>query len=199
MGKKELTRQHIIEKAAIVFNRKGYAGTSMDDIMKATGLKKGGIYGNFKSKNAIAVEAFDYAVALVTKRVRKRSLQKSKSYEKLQASIDFYREHIFNEPVEGGCPILNMAPEVDDTNPELRGRVVKAMENWQYSIQRVIEKGIQKGEINSDVHPEEFAIFFVAALEGGILLSRANKQSKHLHVVLNQLEKMIKNELIISN
>lgn len=205
MGKRERTRQFIVEKAAHIFNQKGYAGTSMSDILEATNLSKGAIYGCFsdeekqglKGKQAIAVAAFDYSVDLVTRHVRNRSRKKTKSFDKLFAAIDFYREYIFNEPVEGGCPILNMAPEVDDTNPILRDRVVNAMSNWEYSIKRVIEKGIQKGEINPEVNAQEFAVFFVAALEGGILLAKTHKKSKHLHIVLNQLEKMVKTELIL--
>ena len=50
MTKGEKTRQMIIEKAAPLFNKNGYAGTSLSDIMKVTGLAKGGLYGNFKTK-----------------------------------------------------------------------------------------------------------------------------------------------------
>lgn len=205
MGKREQTRKFIIEKAAIVFNQKGYAGTSMSDILAVTNLSKGAVYGCFSDekekglggKKAIAIAAFEYAVDTVTKSVRRRSLKQEKSYDKLFAAIDFYKEYIFNEPIEGGCPILNMAPEVDDTNPELRERVTKALDNWQYSIKRVVEKGIKKGEINPNIDAEEFSILFVATLEGGIMMSRIYNQSRHLRVVLKNLETTIKNELII--
>lgn len=197
MGKKARTRQLIVEKSARIFNQKGYAGTSMKDIEKATSLSKGAIYGSFNSKEEIAIACFDYAVDLVSNSVRQLSRSKTKSYEKLIAALDFYKEYLFNEPVEGGCPILNMSPEVDDTNPILRERVVNAMETWQYSVKRVVEKGIKQGEIKPDVNAAHFATFFVAALEGGILMSRAYQQSKQLNIVLNQLEKIIRLELIM--
>jgi TetR/AcrR family transcriptional regulator, transcriptional repressor for nem operon len=196
MGKKEHTRQFIIEKAAIIFNQKGYAGTSIKDITEAAQLSKGGFYGNFRSKEEIAIEAFEYSVNTVTQKARERSLTKVKSYDKLIESIQFYREYIFNEPVEGGCPILNMAPEVDDTNPEMRSRVTKALDNWQYSVKRVVEKGIENGEIHHYANAEAFATLFVAMLEGGIMMSRVYKNPKHLHIVLDQLEKMVRTELI---
>jgi TetR/AcrR family transcriptional repressor of nem operon len=60
MTKAERTRQFIIEKAAPIFNQKGVAGTSMSDIMEATKLAKGGLYGNFESKEEICVEAYKY-------------------------------------------------------------------------------------------------------------------------------------------
>ena len=64
--KAEKTRLQIIEHAAVLFNQKGFAGTSMEDIMNATGLSKGALYGHFKSKDEIAVASFQHAVQKVT-------------------------------------------------------------------------------------------------------------------------------------
>ncbi|HWZ04629.1 MAG TPA: TetR family transcriptional regulator, partial [Mucilaginibacter sp.] len=60
MTKAERTRQFIIEKAAPIFNKKGIAGTAISDIMEVTKLAKGGVYGNFESKEEICLEAFNY-------------------------------------------------------------------------------------------------------------------------------------------
>jgi AcrR family transcriptional regulator len=60
MTKGEQTRQRIVAEAAPVFNQRGYEGSSLADLMKATGLKKGGIYRHFSSKEELAAEAFDY-------------------------------------------------------------------------------------------------------------------------------------------
>src|SRR5215813_8035692 len=61
MRKGEATRREIIEKAAPIFNQKGFEGASLSDLMAATGLEKGGIYRHFESKEELAAEAFDYA------------------------------------------------------------------------------------------------------------------------------------------
>lgn len=65
MRKGEQTRQEIIRKAAPIFNQRGYEGVALSDLMKATGLEKGGIYRHFDSKQQLAAEAFDYAWKLV--------------------------------------------------------------------------------------------------------------------------------------
>lgn len=62
MSKAQDTRMSIIEQAAALFNQQGYAGSSMSDLMRVTGLKKGGIYKHFRSKDEIALYAFDFAV-----------------------------------------------------------------------------------------------------------------------------------------
>ena len=197
MTKKERTRQFIIEQAAPLFNQKGYAGTSLHDIMEMTGLKKGGIYGNFESKEEIAVASFEYAVGLVTEKVKLRADQKLKSYEKLQVVIDFYRNYTTNPPIDGGCPILNTSIEADDTNPRLRNRVIEALDNWRGSMSGTIRKGIRRKEIKPTIDAEEFATLFIATLEGGIMMSKVYKKIRPLNIVLNHLERMIQDELMI--
>src|SRR5258707_2125465 len=61
MTKGEQTRKKIVQAAAPIFNQRGYEGSSLNDLMEATGLQKGGIYRHFSSKEELAAEAFDYA------------------------------------------------------------------------------------------------------------------------------------------
>lgn len=199
MSKKERTRKHIIEQAAPLFNQKGFAGTSLHDIMETTGLKKGGIYGNFGSKEEIAVASFEYSVKLVTEKVKLRADQKLTSYEKIIVVIDFYRNYLTNPPISGGCPILNTSVEADDTNPILRARVIKALDNWRGSMAGTVRKGIKRKEIRPNINPEEFATVFIATLEGGIMMSKVYDNINALNIILNRLERMVREELKIEN
>src|SRR5258707_15328517 len=67
MSKGELTRDRILAQAAPIFNQRGFAGCSMQDLMDATGLEKGGIYRHFQSKEELAAEAFKYALRQAVK------------------------------------------------------------------------------------------------------------------------------------
>src|SRR3984885_6193510 len=60
MTKGESTRQWIIEQAAPLFNQRGFEGCSMQDVLEATGLEKGGVYRHFESKEELAAEVFRY-------------------------------------------------------------------------------------------------------------------------------------------
>lgn len=84
-SKSENTKQLIIEKTASVFNTKGYAGTSINDLMNVTGLSKGCIYGNFENKDEIALKVFDYNFAKITQHVKERILATGDSVEGLCA------------------------------------------------------------------------------------------------------------------
>src|SRR5215470_19589523 len=129
MSKGEQTRERIIAKAAELFNQRGLEGTSLSDLMEATGLEKGGIYRHFASKEAVAAEAFDYAWdAAFRERLR--------DIENIPGSVDRLKHLITNfverrSTIPGGCPLLNTAVESDDGNPVLRERARQALRSWQ--------------------------------------------------------------------
>src|SRR5436305_1820238 len=113
MRKGEQTRQEIIRKAAPIFNQRGYDGAALSDLMKATGLEKGGIYRHFESKQQLAAEAFDYAwkLALDTRLDGKQSI--SNTVDRLQPIVRNFRARRAGL-VPGGCPRLNAGSESDD-------------------------------------------------------------------------------------
>lgn len=193
LQKAERTKQTIIATSAVLFNQKGYAGTSMDDIMRASGLSKGGVYTHFKSKEEIALAAFEHAVQEVTKRVRERTREIKHPLDKLRVAVDFYRENIFTPPIEGGCPIQNTSIEVDDSNPVLRDRVQEAMDYWKHSIIYILQKGMEQSIVREDTDVEAFAIRFIGTLEGAILLARLYRDVQYFDTMAKQLMEMIDN------
>ena len=170
----------ILARSAQLFNRQGYFGASLSDIMRETGLEKGGIYNHFVSKEQLALEAFDYAYGLVAQRVRDALADKRHAVERLLAIIAVFQSEVEDPLVPGGCPILNTAIESDDANEVLRERARAAMNNWFSTIRRIIQKGIERQEIRPDVDADEVATLFVATLEGAIMLSNLYKDAVHM-------------------
>lgn len=191
LQKAERTKQTIVAESAVLFNQKGYAGTSMDDIMRATGLSKGGLYSHFKSKEEIALAAFEHAVQKVTQRVREKTQSVQHPLDKLRVAVAFYRENIFTPPVEGGCPIQNTSIEVDDNNPALRDRVQLAMDYWKHGIIYILRKGIEQGIVRADIDVTAFSIQFIGTLEGAILLARLYQDIQYFDMMAKQLTRMI--------
>lgn len=187
LTKTQKTKANIIHQAAELFNRKGYAGSSIADIMQATGLKKGGIYNHFISKDELALQAFDYAFSLVRQKVWDRIKQEKNAIARLQAMSSVYLDYIDNPPIPGGCPILNTAIESDDTHPKLRDRARKAMDSWRNMIIKIVEKGIQKGEMRSDIEPDLIATILISTIEGAIMMSKLYQDSYHLQKAVDYL------------
>ncbi len=195
MTKGEDTREMILARSAQLFNRQGYSGASLSDIMRETGLEKGGIYNHFVSKEQLALEAFDYAYGLVALRVREALTDKRHAVERLRAIIAVFQSEVEDPLVPGGCPILNTAIESDDANEVLRERARAAMNNWFSTIRRVIQKGIERQEIRPDVDADEVATLFIATLEGAIMLSNLYKDAVHMRRAAQFMGNYIEREL----
>ena len=193
MSKAEQTKARIIEQAASLFNQKGYAAVAISDIMRATGLKKGGIYNHFASKDELALAAFDYAVNLVTQRIWNAVKKEQNAVLRLKALVAVHLEYRDNPPLPGGCPIMNTAIEWDDTNSLLRDKTQQAMDSWRNLIIRIVEKGIKKGEIKPTIESDAVATVIISTIEGGIMMSKLYQDSIHLERVVTSLQSYIDN------
>ncbi|MBD2510313.1 TetR/AcrR family transcriptional regulator [Nostoc muscorum FACHB-395] len=195
MSKGEETKSRILHQAAELFNQQGYAGSSMSDIMRVTGLQKGGIYNHFQSKDDLALQAFDFAIARIKQHTRFALRNKRHAVERLQAIIGIFSSFAENPPIKGGCPLLNTAVESDDAHPALRERAQQAMNSWLHLIRRIIETGIAKGEIRSEVNADEIATVIIATLEGAIMMSKLYGDSIHMHRITNHLNQYLETHL----
>ena len=170
MRKGELTRERIIAEAASVFNRQGFAGCSMQDVMEATGLEKGGLYRHFRSKEELAVESFRYALAQAVK-LRTDKLDRSHgAVEHLRSIVKRFVES--PSPVPGGCPLMNTAIDADDGNTVLRAMAKNALSDWRARLCGVIEEGISNGQIAPETQPRRVSNAIIATLEGALMMSR---------------------------
>lgn len=194
ISKAEKTKQFIVEKTAPIFNRKGYAGTSLNDMIQATGLTKGSIYGNFLNKDDVALAAFDFNLAQVDKVIRSEMHTKNSYREKLLVYTKVY-ENFFEFPFpEGGCPVLNTAVEADDTHPELKQRASEAIINWKGMLVKLIEKGIASQEFSQDTDAEQVALTIIATMEGAIMITKLTGKLNYRRLIMKSVEKLI-NEL----
>ncbi|MBK1441899.1 TetR/AcrR family transcriptional regulator [Parapedobacter sp. ISTM3] len=195
MTKAEQTKQFIIEKSAPIVNKKGMAATSLTDIMDATRLTKGGIYGNFGSKDDICQAVFTHLsgqlAALLDQRVSKGRSAK----EKLYSVLSFYEGR---EQVEGGCPLLNFGVEADDTHPVVRDMVKRAILNAERRIASVVQAGITSGEVVAGLDAEAFSVKVVALLEGAMLIRRVMRDNTQMRMVVAAIKSEFERHLTAS-
>ncbi len=191
MSKAEKTKQRIVEKAAILFNQNGYAGSSIDGIMKLTGLQKGGIYNHFKSKDEIAFAAFDHSLALLKQKVLADIPNKTNAIDRLHALVHGFLGFIENQTIVGGCPILNTAIESDDTHPELRLRAQGAINEIRAAIGSIIELGVRQREIIAEIDNESVTIVIIATIEGALMLSKLYGTDMYLDIAIAHLDRYI--------
>jgi len=170
--KGERTREFIRERAAPVFNKQGFAGTSLGDLTEATGLTKGALYGNFKDKEGIALEAFAYSMQQIRVIMRSRVDPLPTNKQKLVALLEFFGEYVMHPPIPGGCPMLNYGVEADDRQRLMKKSVAREMQSTIAFIQRCLDQGIASGEFKTSIDAPVVAQVIFCAIEGAIVVSR---------------------------
>jgi len=190
MTKAERTKHFIVEKAATIINKKGMAATSINDITEATQLTKGSVYGNFESKDEICLEAFDYLVKRLGSNMEMAMGRVTSSRDKLYALFDFYLGTITQDN-NYGCPLMNFGTEADDTNPQVKHKVSKAIIATENRIAKIIRTGIEAGEFKQTVDAESFSIKAFAMIEGGMWIARLQGNTKQMQVIIDLLKQEI--------
>jgi len=163
----------------------------MHDLTEATGLTKGGIYGNFENKNEIAAAAFEYNSQHILEQIKVRVLSQKAAKDKLLAISGFYRQYLFERKLSGGCPLLNTAVEADDMYPNLREMVLRSLDYIRRSFIYIINEGIERGEFKENIDPDYYATVFLGLIEGGIMQMKIYNKSRFLTDCLLQIERLV--------
>ncbi|HEX8797806.1 MAG TPA: TetR/AcrR family transcriptional regulator [Terriglobales bacterium] len=194
MPKGQKTRERIVAQAASLFNQHGFEGSSMSELMEATGLEKGGIYRHFSSKEELAAEAFDYAWK-ATLDTRMRDLDRvPNSIEKLKQFVVNFVDRP-RPSVPGGCPLLNTAIDADDGNPVLRDRALKGLHDWRDRLRLIISTGIKRREIRRGVDSKKLATLIISSLEGALMIARLERDREALVAARSHLESYLETEV----
>lgn len=194
MTKAERTRQFIIETSAPIFNTKGIAATAYSDVMQATKMAKGGLYGHFESKDQLSAAVVDYNLNKLVEKVQQAIGSAATAKDKLFAWLDAFKSPK-QFPVEGGCPLLNFGTESDDTNQLVKGKVKTVIEMAQKTIAAIVQQGIKNGEFKETFNGKEFSIKMFSLIEGGTLIGRVLNTNSQMTIIINLLKKEITSHL----
>jgi len=193
MRKGQRTRSHILKTAMGLFNTKGYHATSIADIVIASGVQKGNLYFYFTSKEDLALALLDeahelYMAYLGSHAGGAKGLGK---LEKVLAAIVEYHE---SRSFMGGCIFGNIALEMADQNPRFRQSVLRVFDAWSALFTGLLEEAMSQGELPATLSPERLARHIIAALEGGIMLSRLTKDKADIINSIDSIHMLLHTE-----
>lgn len=187
----QTTSEFIIETIAPIFNKKGYVGTSLSDLTKATGLTKGAFYANFSGKEELAIKSFEFNAQMIFGPLLEKMNEQASSIEKLLALTKYYRSFRSLEIKYGGCPILNVGIDAKFNNPTLYEASKMMAQTLVSGIIQIIEEGIVSGEIKSNVNAEKIAKNIYSMMEGGIFMASSQDDVEYLNNILDHIEDVI--------
>jgi len=191
MRNAENTRELILKESANLFNTQGYKATSISDITKATGLTKGAIYRHFDSKSDLEQQALRSLGRLMFTELGV-SIQEAPTFQlKMDATFAFFEKYMHTPLYEGGCPLMNAAVEADDTNNALRQQTYNMLAQWKASLGKIIDNGIKNEQVLASVDSAFYATIFIATLEGGIMMSKLERNTDAILKTIKHLRKLV--------
>ncbi len=167
---KQVVREEILQAAEDLFARKGYHETSMDDIVKESGLSKGAIYGYFDSKQEIFLALSDKCMESELGAIRSIFSPNDSASKKLEKSAEIHFDGI-----EGSIEVCKMNLEWWIESPRVESLHHKMESHYKMVhkfIAEMISEGIKKGEFRQDIDPDALSSIIHAAING-LLLHRA--------------------------
>lgn len=196
MRNPEHTRQLIIETASILFNTKGYKSTSISDITRSAGITKGAIYKHFKDKSDLEKECLQSMTRVLFSNVSEGIRKAPDAEKKILSLLNYFAQYGVKSPFKGGCPLMNAAVEVDDSDPGLKKVVSNIFVMLHQGISKVIENGVLRGQLKADIDVSEYATLIYSSIEGAIMMMKATDDDKHLQYVITFLKRDLKNKLV---
>ncbi|MCW3997041.1 MAG: TetR/AcrR family transcriptional regulator [Candidatus Bathyarchaeota archaeon] len=157
--------EKILNSAENLFAKKGYNGTSMNDIVKASGQSKGAIYNHFENKERLFLSLLEKQTILGLNQLRDSFTAKDTTIEKLKKVLDLTMANSTDCPNEVGrmgIEFMIAASRIKSLTSDMKDRY----STIHAFIRELIDEGIKNGEFKSDVDSKSLTSLLYATLEG---------------------------------
>ena len=182
------TRRKIIENSLQLFSVKGYYNTSVSDILDATGLTKGGLYGHFASKEDIWYAVYDEAVSIWKGLVFKGIRNDSHPLERIEKFIENDLLYYLGADVfEGGCFFLNMLVELSGQSASMSRQILRGFVRLCALLHTWLQEAAQEGLLKEALDLKETANFIIISLNGAAALYISSRDRSILEQTIRQL------------
>ncbi len=171
-----LTRRNIIKKSLQLFSVKGYYNTSIADILEATNLTKGGLYGHFKSKEEIWYAVYEEAVAIWRPLVFNKIREVADPIERIVKIIENdMKDYLGADVFEGGCFFLNMLVELSGQSAAMSRHILRGYVRFSRLMREWLVEAGEKGMLKPKLNYKDIASFIIISLNGASALYTSSR------------------------
>jgi len=187
------TREAIIEAATRLMHVGGYQNTSLDDVLRESGVGKGNFYYHFRSKEDLGFAILDQLVSRFVERTLEPCFSDpdAERLGQIRCFLDRVLEAQRKSNCVGGCFMGNLACELSDVHEGFRERLATVFTKWRLRLATALGEAQARGEVAPSCRPEATAQFLVAGLEGGILLTKVSKDIVVLEQCVGELKRYL--------
>ena len=184
------TRDQILDVAGKLIHLRGYHATSLDDVLKESGVGKGNFYYYLKSKEDLGYAILDRMLQAFVERTLEPAFADAVADPVVQIKefLDRVLDNQRQRSCIGGCPMGNLASELSDVHEGFRQRLAGMFLQWRVTLAEVLARGQESGRLRSGLDPASAAEFLVAALEGAILLTKVTRDISVMERCVTELK-----------
>ncbi|MGN6793266.1 MAG: TetR/AcrR family transcriptional regulator [Streptosporangiaceae bacterium] len=179
------TRSRIVTAAASLVYERGFAGTSVDDVMAATGTSKSQLYHYFADKDALIREVIKAQLGRIIAAQEAAGLREVSSWEALRRWCDHFVTATRATKGAGGCPLGSLVGELADQSEPARRVLEQCFADWQSYLSEGFTAMRDNGELAARADPAELALTMMSALQGGLLMAQTMRSARPLELALN--------------
>jgi TetR/AcrR family transcriptional repressor of nem operon len=187
------TRAALVTSATRLMHVNGYNATSLDDVLRDSGVGKGNFYYHFRSKEDLGYAILDQLIAGFLQRTLEPCF--SDPTERPLAQIRCFLDRVLDIQRQrncvGGCPMGNLASELSDVHEGFRTRLASVFSAWRERLSVALADAKDRGEVSQTCTPATVAHFLVASLEGSILLARVAKDIGVMEQCMAELKRYL--------
>jgi TetR/AcrR family transcriptional repressor of nem operon len=184
------TREAILLAATRLISVHGYNSTSLDDVLRESGVGKGNFYYHFKSKEELGYAMLDGIVTAFLERALEPCFSDPATppLAQIRCFLDRALQAQRERNCVGGCVMGNLASELSDVHEGFRARLAMVFDSWRQRLSAVLTEANRRGDVTQACRPESVASFLVASLEGAILLSKVTKDIGVMEQCVSELK-----------
>lgn len=187
------TREAIVEAAVRLIHVHGYSSTTLDDVLRETGIGKGNFYYHFRSKEDLGYAILERIVASFMARTLEPCFADpdASALSQIRCFLDRVLEAQRQRNCVGGCVMGNLASELSDVHEGFRTRLAGIFTAWRARLTQALVDAQGRGQLSAGCRPEAVAQFVVASLEGAILLSKVTKDIHVMEQCVSELKRYL--------
>lgn len=181
------TREKIVMAAMELFWEKGYASTSIADILKKAGANSGSLYHFFPAKQDLLVAVLDtYFHGIRPMLLNPAWEGVGDPVERIFVLLARYRQYLVDTDCVYGCPIGNLALEIHEPDPVVRERLAANFSAWTGAIEECLDAAGER--LPSDLDRKALAQFVLTTMEGGVMQARTHRSLEAFDACVKQLK-----------
>lgn len=184
------SRTRMVQSAALLLRERGLSGTSFRDVIDHSGAPRGSIYHHFpEGKRQLVREAVEMTGGFVSDAIASFE-DDGDPVAALHAFLGVWAETLRASDFRAGCPVVAVSVEANDDEPEVTAAAAAAFRAWT----RELAAGLHGAGVEEE-RAARLATITVAAIEGAVVLCRAERSTKPLDDVGAELEASLRGAL----